>query len=192
METQNSLKFQFDKPNEFTKNLKSKKQNFNTYSSEWIVTDAADASENFVNYSIALEPAFGQIRRLLIQISGLLILQNGSIRMHLEMGAFWETTEEALKKLIAEISEINAPVELKRHHDKFICVLNELEYMYKKTFTMKTDKISNEFSISAFHLKLTNILNILRTIELKSTNATLIDFRQSCCCSIGSMQCTSC
>lgn len=179
-------------PENFAKFSRPKNQEKSINSMIFFSDDGTYGPEVFANYSVALEPIFGQIRRLLIQIGGLLILQNGSIRMHLEMGAFWETTSDALQKLCIEISEMKAPKRFKKHHENIINSAKELEFIHKKAFKMKSAKTSDEFEISDLHARLTNILNSLRAVELKSTNSTLVDFRQSCCCSLGTMQCMAC
>lgn len=158
----------------------------------WHGSDRAELSEDVAAYSVSLESVFGHLRRLLIQIGGLLVLQGGSTRTQLEMGAFWESTSDALKKLRTEVAEIRAPRGFEGHHGKIVGAVNDLEHIHTEAFTARTSRLSDESMMSALHSRLTNVLGVLRSSELRATGATLIDFHQSCCCPPGDMQCSHC
>lgn len=151
-----------------------------------------ELSEEVAAYSVSLEPVFGQLRRLLIQIGGLLVLRGGSTRTHLEMGAFWESTAGALKALHDEIATIKVPRGFAGHHGMIAAALNNLEHTHREAFTARTLRSSDPTVVSDLHLRLTNVLGVLRSTELRATGATLIDFRQSCCCQPGTMECSHC
>lgn len=152
----------------------------------------AEMSEEVAAYGVSLEPVFGRLRRLLIQISGLLVLQGGSTRTHLEMGAFWESTSGALKELHNEVAEIKVPRGFEGQHGRLVRAVNDLEHIHMEAFTARTSRSSDESMASDLHMRLTNVLGVLRSSELRATGATLIDFRQSCCCQPGDMQCSHC
>ncbi|MEB8514279.1 hypothetical protein, partial [Acidithiobacillus ferriphilus] len=98
----------------------------------------AELSEEVAAYSVSLESIFGQLRRLLIQVGGLLVLQGGSTRTHLEMGAFWESTAEALKTLDDEIAAIKVPRGFAGHHDRITAAVKNLKHIHKEAFTART------------------------------------------------------
>lgn len=147
-------------------------------------------SEEMAAYSVSLESVFGQLRRLLIQIGGLLVLQGGSMRTHLEMGAFWDLTAQALKTLHDEVAALKVPRVFAEHHARVAAAVNSLEHIHKEAFTAGAASSSDIAVVSDLHLRLTNVLGVLRSTELRATGATLIDFRQSCCCQPGDMQCS--
>lgn len=148
-----------------------------------------DLSEEMAAYSVNLESVFGQLRRLLIQIGGLLLLQHGSTRTHLEMGAFWDSTAQTLKTLHNEVAALKVPKGFAKHHATIAAAVNNLEHIHKEAFTARTAASSDAAVASDLHLRLTSVLGVLRSTELRATSATLIDFRQSCCCQPGGMQC---
>lgn len=144
-----------------------------------------ELSEEVAAYSVNLESVFGQLRRLLIQIGGLLVLQGGSTRTRLEMGAFWEATAQTLKKLHDEVAALKVPKGFAEHHGTITAAVNNLALIHEEAFTARTASFSDAAVAPDLHLRLTNVLGVLRSTELRATGATLIDFRQSCCCQTG-------